>query len=265
MAEGWPAVIRPIDREALRGRVRSAVPFPNVVIDDFLDPAFARAVVGAFPSFDDAVAVGRGFRSINERHKVQVTDAELFAEPVRTLDEALASAPFLDVMSHAFSIPGLLPDDDLVGGGLHQTGPRGRLDVHVDFNLIEERQLHRRLNILVYFNEGWDPAWGGQIELWNRDVSERVHSIDPVFNRCLVFETSEISFHGVPEVRCPEDVVRRSFAAYYYTAEPPAGWSGTAHTTIFKARPGEALKGRLMQVQQIKERAKGRARSLLGR
>jgi hypothetical protein len=265
MSAGWPTVIRPLDREALRTEARTAAPFPNVLIDDFLDPAFARAVAGAFPSFDEASKVGRGFNSINEKHKIQMTDSAEFPEPVKQLNEALASPGFLDVLSHAFSIPELMADDELVGGGLHQTGPRGRLDVHVDFNLIEERALHRRLNILVYFNEAWDPAWGGQIELWNRDVSECVHSYDPIFNRCIVFETNEISFHGVPEVRCPPGVARRSFAAYYYTVAAPDGWSGDSHTTIFKARPEEALKGRLMQAARIRSRAKAGAKALLRR
>ena len=38
-------------------------------------------------------------------------------------------------------IPNLLADDQLVGGGIHETGPRGHLDVHVDFNYIAERDL----------------------------------------------------------------------------------------------------------------------------
>lgn len=265
MAAGWPRVITPIDRDALRQQVRTAVPFPSAVMDGFLDPTFARSVAASFPAFDEAARLGREFRSINERRKVQLTDAATFPEPVKQLNEALAAPAFLDLLSHAFSIPDLLADDELVGGGLHQTGPRGRLDVHVDFNLIKERNLHRRLNILVYFNEGWDPAWGGQIELWNRDVTECVRSYDPAFNRCLVFETSEISYHGVPEVRCPEGVVRRSFAAYYYTAAAPDGWDGSVHSTIFRARPGEAGKDRLMRARELAHRAKGTAKSLLRR
>lgn len=265
MQAGWPRVINPIDRDGLRHQVRTAVPFPSVVLDDFLDPVFARSVVDAFPSFGEAAKLGRTFRSLNEQRKIQVTDVETFAGPVKQLNEALGASAFRDVLSHAFSIPDLLADDQLVGGGLHQTGPRGRLDVHVDFNLIEERSLHRRLNILVYFNERWDPAWGGQIELWNRDVTECVRSYDPLFNRCVIFETSEFSFHGVPEVCCPDDVVRRSFAAYYYTVTPPDGWDGGVHSTVFRPRPDEVVKSKLMRVQQLQRRTKQRAKSLLGR
>ena len=123
---------------------------------------------------------------------------------------------------------------------------RGHLDVHVDFNYIEDRQLHRRLNILVYFNKGWKPEWGGNIELWDKEVKVCHHSFSPIFNRCVIFETSEISYHGVTAVRCPESQVRKSFAAYYYTKEAPAHWDGGVHSTNFRARPVEIIKGNLL-------------------
>ena len=238
--------IQPIDRDALRQRVRSATPVPNFCIDNFLDPAFAEAVIAAYPSYEDALKVGRSFSAVNEKGKVQLTDANAFAEPVAELNRDLASPEFLGLLSYVFDMPNLLPDDQLVGGGIHQTGPRGHLDVHVDFNFIEDRQLHRRLNILIYFNKDWKPEWGGNIELWDADVKKCHHSYSPVFNRCVVFETNDVSYHGVTAVKCPEGLSRKSFAAYYYTKEAPAHWTGEAHSTIFKARPDEVLKGNVM-------------------
>ncbi len=238
--------ISPIDRDALRERVRSSEPVKNFCIDNFLDEAFAEAVLDAYPSYQDATKIGRSFAAVNEKGKVQITDSRAFAEPVAELNRALASPEFCELMSHVFEIPKLVPDADLNGGGIHQTGPRGHLDVHVDFNYIAERELHRRLNILVYFNRGWEPGWGGNIELWDKDVKSCRHSFSPLFNRCVVFETNEISYHGVTAVKCPEDRSRKSFAAYYYTHEAPAHWTGVAHSTIFKARPDEILKGNVM-------------------
>ena len=186
------------------------------------------------------------FKAVNERGKVQITDSARFAEPVAELNRALASPGFLDLLSYVFDLPTLLADDQLVGGGIHQTGPRGHLDVHIDFNYIKERQIHRRLNILIYFNMDWDPAWGGNIELWDRDVKHCVHSFPPAFNRCVVFATNDISYHGVSAVSCPEGMSRKSFAAYYYTREAPPEWDGQARSTIFRARPDEVVKGRLL-------------------
>lgn len=256
-------VIRAIDRDLLRREALVATPFPHVLIDDFLAPDFAHDVLSSWPTYAEATRVGKQFRSINERNKVQVTDREMFPPALKVLNDALASSEFLSTVSSIFAIPNLLADSELVGGGLHQTGPRGRLDVHIDFNYIEDRKLHRRLNILVYFNEGWSPGWGGQLELWNRDVSERIHSFDPMFNRCVVFETSEISYHGVAAVTCPPDAVRRSFAGYYYTLEPPANWDGESHSTVFKARPDESVKQRLMALKSASGLAKQTVKKLL--
>lgn len=238
--------IQSIDRDKLREQVRKATPVPNFCIDNFLDPSFAESVIAAYPSYEEAIKVGRSFSAVNEKGKVQVTDSTKFAEPVAELNRDLASPEFLELLSYVFDMPNLVADEQLTGGGIHQTGPRGHLDVHVDFNFIEDRQLHRRLNILVYFNKGWKPEWGGNIELWDADVKNCIHSFSPVFNRCVVFETNEISFHGVTAVKCPEDRSRKSFAAYYYTKEAPAHWNGVSHSTIFRARPDEVVKGRVM-------------------
>lgn len=254
--------IQPIDREALREKVRTATPVQNFCIDNFLDPAFAESVLAAYPSYADAMKAGKSFSAVNEKGKVQLTDAAKFAEPVAELNRELASPEFLDLLSYVFDMPNLLPDHELVGGGIHQTGPRGHLDVHVDFNFIEDRQLHRRLNILIYFNKDWKPEYGGNIELWDPEVKVCHHSYSPIFNRCVVFETNEVSYHGVTAVKCPEGMSRKSFAAYYYTKEAPAHWNGVSHSTIFKARPDEVLKGSVMMPL---ETAKRRINGVLGR
>ena len=84
----------------------------------------------------------------------------------------------------------------------------------------------------------------------------RHHVFVPAFNRCVLFQTGTVSYHGVARVTCPKDRRRRSFAGYYYTAEAPEGWDGTTHGTEFRARPDERLKGRvLMPLQSIARKA----------
>jgi hypothetical protein len=237
------SLLNPLDRDQLRAQARRSTPVPNLLIDNFLAEPFARRIADAFPSYQEAVAVGRTFQAVNERGKVQVTDASRFPEPIAQLNALLASPEFCDLMSYALEIPELLPDEKLIGGGMHQTSAHGHLDVHVDFNRLQDRGWHRRANILVFFNPGWQPEWGGEFELWDADVKLRQHAFLPLFNRCVVFATSDVSYHGVTAVRCPPGVSRRSFAAYYYTQQPPPGWDGQAHTTRFRARPEEFLKG----------------------
>ena len=148
---------------------RAAHPF--VKIENFVDPrSRERSPLPIPPSRPPRRRAG-SFKSVNERKKVQITDARLFPEPVARLNAALASPQFLSDLSYITGIPALLADPELVGGGIHVTGPGGRLDVHVDFNYIESRKLHRRLNLLLYLNPVWDEQWGGHIQLWNKDVT----------------------------------------------------------------------------------------------
>ena len=216
--------------------------FPHFKIDNFLEESFAEEIFQSFPSLDFTHKNGQQFSRINEKGKTQLTKSNFFPSPIKTLSDLLSEDSFLDDMSYIFNIPKLKADLELNGGGIHQTGPRGNLDVHIDFNRIKEKNLHRRLNILVYFNKNWPSKWGGQIELWDKNVKNCVHSFDPIFNRCVVFETNEISWHGVPAIKCPEGQTRKSFAAYYYTSEAPSHYVSD-HSTIFKARPNEKLKG----------------------
>lgn len=266
MRSEFSGLLRDFDGHALASEYQAAAPVPSICIDNFLDGEFAKRVARGFPSFAEAQSMGRSFNALNEKGKVQVTDSSKFAPAVLALHELLISAAFIDEVSAMCGIPGLIADPQLVGGGIHETGPRGRLDVHVDFNFIEERQLHRRLNILIYFNDPWQPEWGGDFELWNEDVSRCVSSFSPVFNRMCMFNTSEISYHGVRAVTCPPGNSRKSFAAYYYTKEAPEGWDGSVHSTRFRARPDEVVKGKLlMPLQGMRHHAKQFVKKIVGR
>ena len=230
------------DRESLLHQFTGAQPFPFVKIENFVDPEFAREVASAFPTFDDALATGRSFKTVNERKKVQITDANTFPAPILRLHQMLSSPGFLADLSYITGIPNLVADEELVGGGVHVTGPGGRLDVHIDFNYMEKRQLHRRVNLLLYLNPTWQEEWGGQIQLWDRKVQTCERQFSPALNRCVIFETSDISFHGVTPVSPAAPYPRLSFATYYYTREAPAHWQGGVHGTIFRARPEERFR-----------------------
>ena len=220
----------------------SEAPFPSICIDGFLEDGEAEKIAQSYPGFADAQKFGLEFAKVNERGKVQITDDAYFPEPVGQLAETLASPKFLKDLETLSGISDLIWDPEFGGGGMHLTRTRGHLDVHVDFNYSEELQLHRRINLLLYLNEDWQDEWGGNLELWNKDVKNCFASILPLINRCVIFATSDRSYHGVQSVTGPENLTRNSFAVYYYTAQPPEGWTGEKHSTIFRARPEEKLK-----------------------
>ena len=256
--------LNPVDVPALSAGFRNARPFPYFCLTDFLRPEFAREICDSYPSYEEARELGREFGALNERLKVQITDPQRMPAPAARLAEGLSCQPFLDLLTEITGIPRLLSDPQLRGGGMHLVGSGGRLDVHVDFNVQRDSQWHRRLNILVFMNKRWEEDWGGRLELWNPEVTRCEHAQQPLLNTCLVFETSESSFHGVQPVTCPDGVTRQSFAAYYYTEEAPAEWSGAYHTTVFKPRPGEWLRNAVGRpTERIRRVMRGRGARLL--
>lgn len=245
-------LINSIDRQKFKKKFLATKPFPYFCIDNFLNEEFAEEIYQAFPGFQDAQKMGKEFSAVNEKRKVQITDSSKFPPAIKRLHDLLASKDYVDMWSDLTGIPNLFADADLIGGGIHETNTGGHLDVHVDFNFIADKQIHRRLNILIYFNKDWKEEYGGYLDLWDKDVKKRYGYFEPKFNRAIGFITSNISYHGVTPLTCPSEVTRKSFATYYYTKDVPDGWTGHNHSTLFKARPNEYLKGNILMPMEAK-------------
>src|SRR4029077_11244468 len=153
------------------------------------------------------------------------------------------SKPFLQIMSDLTGIPDLFADETLYGGGTHENLDRQYLDAHLDFNIDERRMLHRRLNLLIYLNKEWEESWGGSIELHSNPRIPETNEIKgfvPLFNRAVIFETNEYSWHGFPVIRLPQDkkhLSRKSFSIYLYTKDRPAEEVVAPHTTFYVPAP----------------------------
>jgi hypothetical protein len=75
--------------------------------------------------------------------------------------------------------------------------------------------------------------------MWDAGMQECVRAVLPNFNRCVVFSTTDTSFHGHPNpLSCPEGRSRKSMALYYYSNGRPDHEKSKAHTTLFRDRPG---------------------------
>jgi len=138
-------------------------------------------------------------------------------------------------------IPLIIADPYFSGAGLHEVKRGGHLGVHADFNVHRGMNVLRRVNLLIYLNDDWLPEYGGNLELWSKDMSEMQREIAPKIGRAVVFNTELDSFHGHPEpLTCPANRSRRSIALYYYTASKTAIESVPARTTTFQVRPNSS-------------------------
>ena len=222
----------------LAPQYRNNDPFPHLVLPDFLDSQLAVTLAEEFPAPNTEAWIQ--YKHQNE-NKLGMTKRELFPTRLREVAEELNSEDFVTWLSELTGIPGLMPDPSLEGGGLHQSGRGGFLNVHTDFSHHHyHKNWRRRINLILYLNPGWHAEWGGGIELWDRDMQRQVASYLPLLNSALIFNTSEISFHGFPEpLTCPERQSRKSLAFYYYTEEHDAKF--TPRSTDYRGRPSDSL------------------------
>ncbi len=224
--------------ESLAERYCFAEPFPHIVLDNFFPPDVVQMALNNFP--EKALQSDRVFEmGYAGLHKRQVLPAECNAS-ARALFHFCNSQPMLQFLEGLSAIPGLLPDPYFVGGGFHETTRGGKLGVHADFRVNEQLNLQRRMNVIVYLNPEWDDAYGGHLELWDRQMTKCAKTVAPILNRCVIFNTDADSFHGHPDpLTTPEGVTRRSMALYYYTASKSIIDEVPTMDTIYHARPSD--------------------------
>lgn len=219
---------------ALHDRYIAAVPFPHIVMDDFVDGNILRGLLSEWPDTINR----RYYDRAQERLKYEFQPIHVSSPRIRSFLAEMNSEPILRFIEHLTGIKKLIADPYYEGGGLHETKRGGHLGIHADFNVHRGMNLLRRINLLIYLNDDWPTDYGGELELWSTDMSEQKHKVLPVMARAVVFNTTLDSFHGVPEpLRCPPDRSRRSIALYYYTASDEGLDTIPNRTTTFKVRP----------------------------
>lgn len=135
----------------------------------------------------------------------------------------LLSSKFSDMLTKITGCNPLYPDVGLHGGGWHMHVSGGKVAVHLDYSKHPKLNLQRKLNLIIYLEEDYDPKWGGSLEFWSNDgekksPSKKIKSIEPLFNRAIIFDTTQNSWHGFPDpISCPEGKMRKSIAVYYLT------------------------------------------------
>lgn len=221
------------DPALLNATFASSLPFPHIVLDGLFAQSTLRQIVAEFPS--PKGMQWRSFDTPNEKKLGFFHEVSALPTVTKEFLYLMNSFEMLLFLEQVTGIEGLVPDPYFGGGGLHQIERGGFLKVHADFNWHPKLRLDRRLNMLIYLNEEWEEEYGGHLELWDESVTRCVQRILPVFNRTVVFATTDRSFHGHPEpLACPPDMTRKSLSLYYYTNGRPEEERSAPHDTLFR-------------------------------
>jgi len=218
----------------LRDAFQSARPFPHIVIDDFLPASVTEIVATAYPDPNDRSVRWKSHKNDNTSRKF-VEDVRFMSPQMRLFAQAVTGRQFLLFLETISGIDCLIPDPYFIGGGAMVSGPGDFLKVHADFNWHHKLQAHRRLNALLYLTPDWKSEWGGELELWPKDMSALGKAVSPQFNRLVIFAVTDDANHGQPRpLATPPSVHRRVFSVFYYTTRRDDVEWNEPHFTLYK-------------------------------
>ncbi len=223
----------------LKQEFQQGVPYKHLVLDNFLKTEMAELLHDHFPTIEK---LDKHYKGLNE-NKSEGANFSTFHPAFSALKGEIMSSEFGEWMSKVTGIEDVFVTDDKLGTGLHQGSNGSFLDIHIDFNIHAQKNVHRRLNMLIYMNKDWKPEYGGDLEMWNADMSECIKKVAPLFNRCVIFETNEISYHGYSKITMPEHLTRKSIYTYFYTdlREDAVSY----HDTVFRSKPEDSTAKKL--------------------
>jgi len=219
------------------------------LLDDVLPAELARGIYDAFPPEREM----RLMSSFRER-KYTSKALERMAPLMHAALFAFQAPAVMQAVAQITGLRDMVGDPRLYAGGISAMTRGQFLDPHIDNSHDGEGRLYRVLNLLYYVTPDWRAEDGGNLELWDGSVRERLE-IASRFNRLVIMETNQRSWHSVSRVRA--EGKRCCVSNYYFSPHSPNGVE-VSHITFFHGRPEQPLR-RLLAT------ADGHLRTLLRR
>lgn len=195
-------------------------PYKHLIIDNFFEEKLAKECLNNFPKINDPEWEFYNDKDIEIKYRSKWSSEFDIPDGIINVIRIMNGADFLIAISEIFNIKKLIPDPYFTGGGLNMTKKGGLLDIHVDGNYHDATGLNRRLNALLYLNPSWQKQWGGEFGIYDEKGLNCLKKIEPIYNRLVVFDTHDKSWHGLPNpINFPANNPRRSIVLYYYTKE----------------------------------------------
>jgi len=237
--------------DSINSQFKSARPFPHVVIDNFFDEEFANHLLCSFPPVNDKWV--RYWNPIEKKLALNdFTETPIFSK----LFDYLQEPQCVNLIKQITGINNLEADPFLHGAGLHFHPKGGKLDMHLDYSIHPITKKERRINLIIYLNKDWKESYNGDVQLWDSDFTEAQSRIYPVFNRAVIFQTNDISYHGMPQmINCPygNNIGRKSIAIYYVSE--PTSTVFVRHKAHFRPLPTQPVNDKLKQLFDIRNTA----------
>ncbi len=205
----------------------------HTAIDNLFPEEIARKIYESFPPIGDM----RLLDSFREK-KYTSKDFDKFDPLMKDATFAFQDERVINKVAELTGIEDPQGDPYLYAGGLSAMAKGHFLNPHLDNSHDFEQKYYRVLNLLYYVSPDWKPENGGNLELWDEEVTKPIE-IPSLFNRLVLMATNDKSYHSVNEVKA--DSARCCVSNYYFSPHSPNGYE-TTHVTYFQARPEQKIR-----------------------
>jgi Rps23 Pro-64 3,4-dihydroxylase Tpa1-like proline 4-hydroxylase len=165
---------------------------------------------------------------------------------------AIQDPRVIAVIEEITEIKNQVPDKSRIAGAVSTLLKGHYINPHLDNSHDIEKKLYQTVNLLYYVSPHWKLENGGNYELWDESITNRM-IVPSLFNRLLVMETNQTSWHSVNRVVC--NAPRCCVFNYYFSENPPRGhaYFHTASSLFFnpliRPRPEQKIRRAIMRIK----------------
>jgi len=211
-----------IDVSKLQNVIYEDYPFPHTIIDNFFKNDVLSDILFNINNLSDEQANSAFVNPYCTLEYNKYAFNNNYGDYLKNVFIELNSPEFIKYLEEITGIKNIITNDiELQGAGIHRIKKGGYLELHTDFNTYHNSKygkLDRRINLLIYMNPLWKKEYNGALCICDKKNETCVKKILPILNKCVIFNTSNKSIHGHPEIlNTPADICRQSIAVYYYT------------------------------------------------
>ena len=198
-------------------------PFPYLKIDNILNNKFAKTIQQEIIDIPD----DEWDRYENPfEHKYTLRDKENIPKECSKLFITLTSKEFVNYLSNIMGYE-IKNDSTKNWWGIHKYNDGDHLDIHVDAGLHPKTKQKKQLTLGIYLSKNWKEDNGGHLEIWHGENSSNNDAkiikccdrILPEFNRLILFENNDFSWHGNPNPVICKNGEKRIFVTVSYVSE----------------------------------------------
>lgn len=235
--------IKPVDQALKNEFCNPANPVRYFTIDDLLPDELVRQIFTAFPSPDE-MSLKKSLRE----YKYIAAQMNRYEPVLEETIYAFQDSRVVQSIAAICDLKSVMADEYLYAGGLSLMARGNFLNPHLDNSHDKDRRYFRALNLLYYVTPGWEMDNGGNLEIWPDGPGKSPLVIESCFNRLVVMETHERSWHSVSPVTADKS---RCCVSNYYFSEFPIGQSSDYHVTSFRARPGHPVQDQILRADNF--------------